>query len=214
MGTLTMKFGGSVVGTVGALKQVLKIVQQEYERWDRLLVVVSALDGVTDALLEAVQLAALDNRRGYRRIAANLRTRHLALIEQLPLGEMESRSLQADIDQLFFDMLALCQQMADETSDRPMPDVSDAVVSTGERLAARIIAAMLRQHSIRGVAIDGTHLVITDSVFGNATPIIELTRQRVNENLLPMLDRRIVPVVTGFIGATESGKPTRSARRS
>ena len=126
MGTLTMKFGGSVVGTVGALKQVLKIVQQEYERWDRLLVVVSALDGVTDALLEAVQLAALDNRRGYRRIAANLRTRHLALIDQLPLGDMESRSLQADIDQLFFDMLAQCQHMADETSDRPMPEPATA----------------------------------------------------------------------------------------
>src|SRR6185295_18531031 len=109
MRTLTMKFGGASVGTTTALTQVLSIVLQEHERWDHLLLVVSALDGVTDALIEAAQLAHLSNRR----IVATLRTRHLSLVEQLPLGTSERNALQADIDRLLFDMLDVCQTMAD-----------------------------------------------------------------------------------------------------
>ncbi|PJF38666.1 MAG: hypothetical protein CUN55_16630, partial [Phototrophicales bacterium] len=113
MGTLTMKFGGSVVGTPAALKQLAQIVQQEHQARGQLVLIVSALDGITDQLYDAIQQALLDNRRGYRRISANLRTRHLALINQLSLGDIEQRSLEADIDQLFFDLLALCQKLAE-----------------------------------------------------------------------------------------------------
>src|SRR5690606_21759864 len=119
MAVLVMKFGGASVGTATALTQVLSIVLQEYERWDRLLLVVSALDGVTDALIEAAQLAQLSNRRGYRRIVATLRTRHLALVEQLPLGANERHALQADIDRLLFDMLNVCQELANRAPDEP-----------------------------------------------------------------------------------------------
>ncbi|HSS95761.1 MAG TPA: hypothetical protein VLK33_01955, partial [Terriglobales bacterium] len=112
MTTLVMKFGGSSVGTTTALTQVLSIVLYEHEQWDRLILVVSALDGVTDALIEAAHLAQLGNQRGYRRIIANLRTRHLALIEELPLGTTERTALQADIDRLLFDLLDIYQSMA------------------------------------------------------------------------------------------------------
>ncbi len=212
MGTLTMKFGGSVVGTPAALKQLVQIVQQEHQARGKLVLIVSALDGITDQLHDAIQQALLDNRRGYRRIAANLRTRHLALINQLSLGDIEQRSLEADIDQLFFDLLALCQKLAETTGDVPMNDTMDAILGFGERLSARIIAAFLRQHGLRGVALDATHLIVTDDVYGNATPDMELTRKRVEENLLPLLERGIIPVVTGFIGATKGGKPTTLGR--
>ena len=82
-----MKFGGTSVGMTMGLTQLLSIVLYERERWERLMLVVSALDGVTDQLIEAAHLALLNNRRGYRRIVATLRTRHLALIEHLPLGD-------------------------------------------------------------------------------------------------------------------------------
>lgn len=212
MRTLTMKFGGASVGTTTALTQVLSIVLQEHERWDYLLLVVSALDGVTDALIEAAQLAHLSNRRGYRRIVATLRTRHLSLVEQLPLGTSERNALQADIDRLLFDMLDVCQTMADTPSEASVLAMFDKVIGVGERLAARIVAALLRQNNLRGVAIDATDLIVTDNVFGNASPDIELTRQRITKNLLPMLTRSIIPVVTGFIGATPDGQPTTLGR--
>jgi aspartate kinase len=212
MTTLVMKFGGSSVGTTTALTQVLSIVLHEREQWDRLILVVSALDGVTDALIEAAHLAQLGNQRGYRRIIANLRTRHLALIEELPLGTTERTALQADIDRLLFDLLDIYQSMSQTPADTVVPDKVDATIGVGERLAARIIAALLRQNDLRSVAIDATSLIITDESFGNAMPSVSLTRELVLSNLLPMLDRQIIPVVTGFIGATPKGKTTTMGR--
>lgn len=211
MQTLVMKFGGTTVGNTTALTQVVSIVLQENERWDRLVLVVSALEGVTDALIEAAHLAQLGNRRGYRRIAATIRTRHLALIEQLPLGTSERSVLQADIDQMLFDMLELCQTMADAAAEQAIPAKTDSIIGVGERLSARIVAALLRQNSLRGVALDATELVVTDATYGNAKPDMEITGQRITEHLIPMLGR-IIPVITGFIGGTANGTPTTLGR--
>jgi len=213
MGILTMKFGGSTVGTTTALPQVVSIILQEFERWEHLIIVVSALDGVTDALIEAAHLAQLGNRRGYRRIVATIRTRHLALVEQLPLKEEERSALKADIDHLLFDMLDVCQTLSEPSSvNLPVAEHIDAIISTGERLSARVIAALLRQNGVRGVALDAFDLIITDDVFGNANPNIARTRERVQANLMPLLERNLVPVITGFIGSTPSGKPTTLGR--
>ena len=195
-----------------ALTQVVSIILHEYEQWDHLVVVVSALEGVTDSLLEATQLAQLSNRRGYRRIVATIRQRHLSLIEKLPLSPSEHSTLQADIDQLLFEMLDQCQAIADSTHDKLPPDTIDVIIGVGERLSARIVAALLRENELRGVAIDTTDLIITDAIFGNATPNIPETRARIQSQLVPMLERKIIPVLTGFIGRTRTGKPTTMGR--
>ncbi|MDL1900665.1 aspartate kinase [Anaerolineae bacterium CFX9] len=213
MSTLIMKFGGTAVGMTTGLTQVLSIVMNEQERWDQLVLVVSALEGVTDALFEAAHLAELDRGRAYRRIVATLRTRHLALIEHLPLGANERSALQADIDRLLFDMLDICQSLADQSiPEANRPEAVDAIIGVGERLSARIVAALLRQNGLRGVALDATDLIITDNVYGNATPNMAQTRERISRVLAPMLERRIIPVVTGFIGSTDAGKPTTLGR--
>ncbi|NJL55330.1 aspartate kinase [bacterium] len=173
--TLLMKFGGSSIGTTNALTQVVSIVLQEHERWDRLIVVASALEGVTDQLIEAAHLAQLANRRGYRRITATLRQRHLSLIDHLSLGTNERSSLQADIDKLLFEMLDICQILADSPPENTiMPDKIDAITGVGERMAARIIAALLRQNGIRSVAIDATELIVTNTTHGSAVPQMEM----------------------------------------
>ncbi len=211
MNTLVMKFGGSSIGTTDALTQVLSIVLYEREQWDRLVLVASALEGVTDGLIEAAHLAQMGQQRGYRRIVANLRTRHLALIDELPLGTTERAALHADIDRLLFDMLDLYQSMA-QIANKVTTEAVDATIGVGEKLAARIIAALLRQNNLRSVALDTTSLIVTDDVPGNATPDMVLTRTQIAQNLLPLLERSIVPVVTGFIGATQNGKPTTLGR--
>ena len=207
-----MKFGGASLGTPMALEQVLSIVVAESTNWDNLVLVVSALDGVTDALLDAAQLARIANRRGYRRIAANLRTRHLALIEELAVGRSERKTLQADVDQLLSEMLDHCLLISNNLDAEILPSHSDAVVAIGERLSARIIATLLRQKDVRGAPVDGTEIIITDDVHGNAHPDLEQTARRVNDVILPMLEREIVPVVTGFIGATPQGITTTLGR--
>ncbi|MCY3575270.1 MAG: aspartate kinase [Chloroflexi bacterium] len=212
MRSLVMKFGGNALGTVNALSQLQGIITRETQRWDRVVVVVSALDGVTDMLLEAAQLAQVDNRRGYRRIAANLRSRHFALVDELPLQAPARATLGADIDQLLSQMLAACQAIAKDLRDELLASASDEVVAVGEQLSARIIAALLRQHGLRGAAVDSRSLIITDAVHGNANPDLAQTAQRVQERLLPMLQLDNVPVVTGYIGATSAGETTTLGR--
>ena len=212
MATLVMKFGGASVGSARSLAQVLSIIAREASEWDNLLVVVSALDGVTDMLLEAAQLARVANQRGYRRIAANLRSRHFAIMEELPLEQPERKTLRADIDQLLSEMLDHCVKIASHLNVELSPINSDAVVAVGERLSARIIAALLRQNGLRGAAVDGTELLVTDDVFGNANPDLQLTARRVDQVLRPMLRHDMIPIVTGFIGATAKGETTTLGR--
>jgi len=212
MGILTMKFGGASVGTTPALTQVISIVLQEFERWDHVIVVVSALDGVTDALIEATHLAQLSNRRGYRRIVATIRTRHLSLVEQLPLGTGERSALQADVDKLLFDMLDRLQAIGEPATENVASETLDAIVSVGERLAARIVAALLRHNRLRGVAIDAPDIIISDSTFGNAEPDMQETRTRVKQHLIPVLQSNIIPVITGYIAGTTTGKLTTLGR--
>ncbi len=212
MSTLVMKYGGSSVGTAAALRQVLGTVAKETSEWDQILVVVSALDGVTDMLFEAAQLARIANQRGYRRIAANLRSRHLAIIDQLPLERPDRNTLKAEIDRLLSDMLDQCRSIATNLNEELSPAYSDAVVAAGERLSARIVAALLRQHEIRCAAVDGADIMVTDDAYGNAHPDLALTRQRVEATLLPMLRSDMIPVVTGFIGTTPAGETTTLGR--
>lgn len=207
-----MKFGGASVGTTTALSQMLGIVLHEVSRWNRIVLVVSALDGVTDALIDAAQLAQFGNERGYRRIAANLRARHIALAEGLSLGKTELAALQADLDKLLFDLLNIFQRITAHNREPLSPASVDAAVATGERLSARIVAMLLRQHGVRAVAVDATDIVVTDDVFGSATPNVQATQAKINVDLLPMLDRGILPILTGFIGATPAGKPTTLGR--
>lgn len=212
MDTLVMKFGGASVGTTTALAQVLGIVLQEVARWERVVVVVSALDGVTDALIDAAHLAQFGNERGYRRIAATLRQRHLALAEGLALGKPELAALQADLDKLLFELLNAFQRISERNREAFSAENLDEILAIGEKLSARIVAMLLRQHNLRAVAIDSTDLMLTNETFGDATPDLKATQSRVNQHLIPMLERGILPVVTGFIGATVTGKPTTLGR--
>lgn len=212
MPTLVMKFGGNTLGTTSALEQALRIVLEQAENWEHVLLVVSALDGVTDMLLAAAQRARIADQRGYRRIAANLRSRHLALVEQLALEAPASQTLQAEIDQLISALHDNCVAIAQNLHDELLPRESDAVVAIGERLSAQIVAALLRQRGARAAAVDGAEVIITDSAHGNAEPDLAHTARRVDAVLQPLLQRGMIPVVTGFIGATAAGAITTLGR--
>jgi aspartokinase/homoserine dehydrogenase 1 len=88
----------------------------------------------------------------------------------------------------------------------------DAITSLGERINARILAAVLRQRGAKSEAVDATELIVTDDTFQNAVPLMEACRKRVTAGLGPLLDEGVIPVVTGFIGATESGITTTLGR--
>ena len=92
------------------------------------------------------------------------------------------------------------------------PRALDLFSGLGERINARLIAAALRSAGLDALAVDATELIITDDRYGNAAPLMDLTRERSRQRLLPLLARGAVPVVTGFIGATQTGVPTTLGR--
>ncbi|MBL8146314.1 MAG: aspartate kinase [Anaerolineae bacterium] len=213
MQTLIMKFGGSSIGMTTGLSQMVRVVMHERERVENLVLVVSALEGVTDSLLDAAQHARMGNRRGYRRNIATLRTRHVAIMDHIRVNDSERAGLQADLDRLLYELLDWCQALADGAPDITVEEaLTDAIVGSGERLAARIVAALLRHNQLRAVAVDATDLIISDSVHSHATPDYERSRERVRTVLQPLLDRQILPVVTGFIASDPHDQPTTLGR--
>ncbi|MFC1997988.1 aspartate kinase, partial [Chloroflexota bacterium] len=77
---------------------------------------------------------------------------------------------------------------------------------------ARVVAAALRTQLLDSQAVDATELIITDDSFQNAMPMVAETRQKLLEHLCPLLDDGVIPVVTGFIGATSEGITTTLGR--
>ena len=210
MSTLVMKFGGTSVGSAAAMAQAGEIVSREAGNWDRVVVVVSALSGVTDMLIAGAKSAADGDEDRYREIADALRTRHREMAAELISDPAEREALESMIDTHLVEFSRRCASVA--VLRELTPRALDGIVSFGERLSARLFAAVLRGGGLRSEPVDATALIVTDDTFQHAVPLPDPTRDRIAARLSPLLDRGIVPVVTGFIGATESGVTTTLGR--
>ncbi len=210
MTTLTMKFGGTSVGSPEAFAQAANIVLEQAQKWDHLVVVVSAMSGVTDALIRGALTAASGDGQTYHAIATDLRACHYRAVDTLLEPDGERSSLLAVVDEYLDGFAAFCHSV--HILGEVTPRAMDAISSLGERISARILAAVLRQRGAHSEAVDATELIVTDDTFQNAAPLLEATRARVSARLAPLLDEGIIPVVTGFIGATEDGVTTTLGR--
>jgi aspartate kinase len=205
-----MKFGGTSVGSAEAITQAASIVLDHAGQWEQLVVVVSAMSGVTDALIRGAETAASGDEHTYHATVADLRIQHYRAVDGLLSPEGERAQLLATVDEYLDEFATFCHSVyvLGEVTPRAM----DAITSLGERINARILAALLRQQGARSEAIDATQLIITDAKFQNAVPLMDATRERVPRHLVPLLKEGIIPVVSGFIGATEDGIPTTLGR--
>ncbi len=210
MSTLIMKFGGTSIGSVKAHTQAADIVLEQAREWDRLVVVVSAMSGVTDLLIEGAQTASHGDDQTYQGVVEDLRARHYRVVNELLDGNGEQAHIQASVDQYLDDYAVFCNSI--HVLGELTPRAMDVISSFGERINARILAAFLRQQGLQSEAVDSTELIITDEKFQNAVPLMDLTRNHVKRLLTPLLKRGVVPVVTGFIAATENGVTTTLGR--
>jgi aspartate kinase len=203
MGTLVMKFGGTSVGSPEAITQAVEIIGSSSQEWDRLVVVVSAMRGVTDMLIESAELAAKGDDASYQSIIAELRSRHQAVIDELLSDDGGREKLSALIDEYIGELAAYCRSIhvLGEVTPRGM----DTITSLGERMNAQVVAAALVKKGLNAQAIDATELIVTDASYQNAVPLKEATQEKIQTQLEPLLERQVIPVVTGFIGATEDG---------
>ncbi len=205
-----MKFGGTSVGNADAFSQVARIVAQARTRDPQVVVVTSAMSGVTDTLIAAAQAAAIGQEEAYREARVALLLKHQVVAGQLVADGVERAALGRLFDERLRSFERLCRSIA--VLGELTPRGLDVVSGLGERLAAPLLAAVLRAHGIHAEAIDATEVLVTDNSFGDASPLLNETRAHCQERLRPLLEGGVTPVITGFIGATRQGIPTTLGR--
>jgi aspartate kinase len=196
-----LKFGGTSVGSVEPLRAAVGIVEAALVEAP-VVVVVSALSGVTDAL-EAAVAGASTGWLDVARFTDTLRERHMALLRSVARGKPAVVAASAVADRVA--SLASLLRAAHASGTRP--DGRAAVLATGERLSAEIVAAALRTGGVDAAAVDAAPLVRTDAAFDEALVDFPATR-RLAAHAIGALPPGRVPVVTGFIGGTADGATT------
>ncbi|MEM3382451.1 MAG: aspartate kinase [Nitrososphaerales archaeon] len=201
---LVMKFGGSSVANGDCIKKVAKIISDYNSQGNELVVVVSALDGVTDQLIEASEEAKKGNLNYIREFIQKIRERHLNTIKDAikteSLKEEVSKIVQSIIEELEKVLIGI-SYLGELT-----PKSLDYVLSFGERLSAPILCYSLLDIGLSSKFFSGKDAgIVTDSNYGEARPLINLTKYRVKQKLEPLLNKGIIPVVTGYIASTQEG---------
>ena len=196
-----LKFGGTSVGSVEPLRAAVGIVEAALAEAS-VLVVVSALSGVTDAL-EAALAGAITGRLDVARFTEALRVRHLALLHAVARGKPAIVAAGAVSDKV----ASLASRLQAAAASGASPHERAAVLATGERLSAEVTAAALRSRGVDAAAVDAAPLVRTDAAPDEAAVDFPATRRLVAEAIATLPPGR-VPVVTGFIGGSASGATT------
>ncbi|WP_263383391.1 lysine-sensitive aspartokinase 3 [Granulicella arctica] len=206
---VVMKFGGTSVEDAKAMLRTAAIVEGRKRRGLQAIVVVSAMAKVTDMLLAASDAAGRGDKAGALALCARLRHRHIDTAAELLDGERFAgiqNLLSHEFDALD-DLLRGISAVGELT-----PRTNDLVVSFGERLSSRMVAAALDQRGLSGVHVDARTCIITDDHYGKAVPQEAAIEQKLVEYVLPLLEAGSTPVMGGFIGSNAAGITTTLGR--
>lgn len=197
-----MKFGGTSVGSAARIRDAAHLAAAETGRTP-VVVVVSAITGVTNTLLEGAEHAAAGRDPDVQGVLAKLRAIHQRAVEVIA-DEADRAATLVEIDGVL-DALGRFY-IAIGAMGETVPALVDRVAACGEKCSAPIMAAVLRGMGISSSAVSAEQLIVTNGVFGNADPIMEPTRIACENVLGPLLAAGQVPVVTGFIGRSTDGQ--------
>ena len=215
-GVVTFKFGGSSLLGAERMVQAARLVLAEAEE-SHVCVVVSAMKGVTDHLLSIEQILSMEQNRAAGKLAQARREAevvsdvHLEVLDDLRLDEKKDLRVRGELQLLGRDLL---HEVVVHGGNAINAEFSDRLASFGERFSARLFAAALEKLGVASVPVTSSEFVLTCDTFRDAQPHLEETKRRGREILLPLLEEGIVPVVTGFIGATPDGRITTLGRNS
>jgi len=207
-GLLVMKFGGTSMGSAERILTAAELTTAEHARRPT-VIVVSAMSRITDLLLDSMRKAEFGDQPGWDGNLVQLTRRHEEACRELLPKERHDHAL-AGIRGLLDEFTKIVRGMT-LLGHRP-PQSADAAVCVGERLSAFMMAEYLSCQGIPSADVNARELIATDAVFGNASPLMDATRERCAAVLLPLLAKHVLPVVTGFNGSTLDGRPTTLGR--
>lgn len=205
---IVVKFGGTSVGDTAAVERLVEIVRGRISRQP--LVVVSAMGGATNALLAIAEQAADSQLISAIRGVEALRTRHLDAAEHLLGASPQGVELVAELGATFDELASLAEALS--VLGHATPRSRDAIAAKGEMLSSLLVAAALRARGVAAQHVDATALLITSDQFGKAEPKPERIAEACQRIVRPLLQQGVVPVVGGYVGATEQGIVTTLGR--
>jgi aspartate kinase len=203
---VVLKFGGSSVADAAALTRVCAIVARERRRR---VVVVSALAGVTDTLLDVAHDAAAGCADAARARVGAVRTRHASLAWRIH-DEAARDTLLGQLEDVWITLDTFVAAVA--AHGHVSAPASDAIVASGELASSRLVAAVLQQAGMPAVWVDARAIVATDARYTQAVPNRNETSVRARQVLRPLLDRLAIPVLGGFVGTAPDGATTTLGR--
>jgi aspartate kinase len=202
-----LKFGGTSVGDAAAFERAAGIVRSHGGA--RPVVVVSAMSRVTDGLLAALEAAARDSAAALESLRPLLE-RHRVVAQRL-LAPDAAGTFQAQLDRAQQALAELLQRVK-QAPAAARPALHDEGLSFGEQLAATLLTAVLVARGLPARYVDARRCIVTDEAHGAALPLQSETDRRTRDELGPVLDEGVLPVLGGYIAATRKGVTTTLGR--
>ena len=206
-----MKFGGTSVGTGENIRNVANIVKNNSKKGHKILVVVSALAGITNQLIHEAEEVKEGKEERIQEFIREVTEKHLQVIDKAIENKKLKNETEADVKKLIEELekilIGICYvgELTLKTKDQ--------VLSFGERLAALIVSATLRDYNLESQYFSGKKAgIVTDSKFGEANPLMNFTTHQVIKRIKPLLEKNMIPVITGFIAANQDGVITTLGR--
>src|SRR5918998_1441910 len=207
---LVMKFGGTAVDSSDKVRHIAQLVLS-HKKGNEIVCVVSAVRGMTDGLLSIADSVKRGDKASLDEFVKKCTNTHMQIAE----GAISDKKLKSEA-------LATVKKIIRELEDvlggivllgEVTAKSLDYLMSFGERLSTPIVSFALQDLGMKSEYLTGKEVgILTDSNFGEARPLMDTTKLKVNHQLEPMLKQDVVPVVTGFIGADQYGNITTIGR--
>ena len=197
---IVCKFGGTSVGDAEAIARTTSIIAGRRERQP--VVVVSALGGATNTLLQIAEQSSKGQLIGALSAVEGLRDRHLAQTETLLGANSDAcQDVCGELSAMFDELAALAEAL--KTLGDLTPRSLDAIASLGEQLSSVLVVAAFKQHGLDAEHVDARHVMITDAQFTRAEPQPDAIAEAALRLVMPIVRAGRIPVMGGFIGSAQ-----------
>ncbi len=204
---IVMKFGGTSVEDAEAIARVAGIVKQRGKQ--KPVVVVSALGGFTDSLVAMAKAAAASDLPAALKLWRAGRQRHVTVLSKL-VGKSDAGVAEQQVQELFGNLQDVLRGIA--ALGELSPRTQDNVLSFGEALSSLMVTAGFKSAGLDAVHIDARQCIVTDASHTKAVPLLDPSNSRLRSSLKDPLAKNRIPVLGGFIAATEDGTPSTLGR--
>ncbi|MDP7657601.1 MAG: aspartate kinase [Nitrososphaerales archaeon] len=207
---IIMKFGGTSLGSADKVRNVSKIVK-DYSVNNQIILVASALSGVTNSLVRLSELVKTSNSEKIVNELEKLSELHTNISKNSIKDPNIENEVLESISSILDELKRLLEGII--SLGEITPRSRDRIISFGERLSVLVVTGALKDIGINAKKFTGAEAgIVTDEEYGEANPLMSITKMKISKTLQPLLSKGIVPVVTGFMAATQTGDITTLGR--